>query len=58
MKEIAFTLGLIGIIIIFIALIVTIGEMFGFLPVSYFCGVVMLLIGFILYKRSELNEND
>lgn len=58
MKEVAFTLGLVGVIIIFIALTVTIGEIFGFLPVLYFCGVIMLLIGFILYKKSELNEDN
>jgi len=58
MKDIAVVLGIVGVIIIFIALTVTIGEIFGFLPVLYFWGVIMLLISFVLYKKDKLNKND
>lgn len=58
MKETALILGLIGAILIFIALSITIGEIFGFLTMLYFWGVIMLLVGFILYRKGKLNEDD
>lgn len=58
MREFAIALGIVGGMIILIALTITIGETFGFLPVLYSWGATLLLISFIIYKRSKQDENN
>lgn len=53
MRELAIVLGIVGGVIILIALTITIGETFGFLPVLYSWGATLLLISFIIYRKRK-----
>lgn len=58
MKEAAILFFIVGGILMLISLLITIGEIFGFLGGMYFLGIITLLAGFIIYKKSELNEDN